>query len=274
VHVGTKTGSASEKANKSKAKKKQTLLVTLLLSSYTLVLSGQVSFSPDTIVGVTTGDWIIYDVRSCDNISSWFFGVTYKDCLKSMKVEVLDVNGTVVTLRQRCDYESESDDTHVVTVDTEPSAMSSQFTFLIPADSRVRDRVWMKDRFTDIALEGLSTCAGTLRTYLSVPYPPTSFSWQHSEIIYDYDKETGFILEVSANGISVFVAVETNMWSGGFFGLDWWIWITLVAIIVVSLVCIVLWLRGKKIPSAPKNRQRKTLPNDTPADRSISHKRY
>jgi hypothetical protein len=249
---------------RAKSKKKQALLVTLLLSSCALVLSSHVSFSPNTVVGVTTGDWVRYDVRFCDNITSWLYGVTYKDCLKSMTVEVVDANGTVVTLRQRCHYESGPDDSYVVTVDIEPSAKSSYFTFLIPADSRVRDTIWMKDQFTRIALEGLYTYAGTERTYLSVPYPPIVSPYDHPEAFYDYDKETGFILEVSVHGISVFVVEATNMWSSAFFGLDWWIWITLIAVIVISSVCIALSLSKKKFPSARKNQQRKTPCNDTP----------
>lgn len=248
-----------------KAKKKQALLVTLLLSSYAPVLSSHVCFSPDTVVGVRTGDWIKYEVKSCDDISSWLYGVAYKDCLKWMTVDVLDVNGTAVTLRQRCQYESGPDDSYIVTVDIEPSAKSSHFTFLIPANSRVRGTIWMKDRFTRIAVEGFSTYAGTQRAYLSVPYPPIASPYDHPDAFYAYDKETGFILEVSAHGISVFVVEATNMWGSGFFGLDWWIWITLIAIIVVSLVCIARSLRRKKFPSAPKNRQRKTLRSDAPA---------
>ncbi len=185
-------------------------------------------------VGIKAGDWVKYAVTSTGSPPDVYsFNLTW------MKIEFVNVAGTDVTYCGILHLENWTETNQTVTFDL-ASASSAP---LIPANSKVGDTVYSGANSVVIAGETTRSYAGASRLVLN------ALALQYGgNMTYYFDKQTGVTLEVysvySDYTVSL-VATETNLWSGGILGLEWWMWVTILVVAVI-VVAVALVLRRRK----------------------------
>ncbi len=229
-------------ANTGKFKAKSALFAALLALWILSSIGGSQLTSISAQIGVRKGDWIEYEIISETNMASWFYEIPCANGMSEIRVEVLETNETRVTLSEKFLYENNTSDINTVTIDVELTARSSNFAFVIPADLRVNNRVWIKDRYVSIGVEGTHVYAGSRRIYITV-----LFETEDGPVFYYYDKQTGFLLEVDAQDITVMKVLETNMWKSEFLTPDFVFWTFFVAMIIVIVVHAILRRKRSRI---------------------------
>lgn len=188
----------------------------ILLSLFFLIAS---VLGANNSVGIKAGDWVKYSVTFTGNP---FGSVPYS--FTWIKIEFVSVTETSATYRETSDMQNGTETNRTRTLD-----LASNNTFpLIPANSVITD-------------ETTRSYAGASRTVLV-----THFG---GNVTYYFDKQTGINLEEYLVGpdfsLSV-VATETNLWSGGLLGLDWWAWATIIVVVAVVFAAAALVLRRRK----------------------------
>ena len=186
-------------------------------------------------VGIKSGDWVKYAVTSTGNPPDVYaFNVTW------IKIEFVNVTGTNLTFLGTLQLQNGTEINETGTLD-----MTTANSFLlIPANSEIGDTIHLGASSTVIAGETTRSYAGASRMILNA-----SVSEQEGNITYFFDKQTGVAVEIYSNysdyTISL-VLTETNLWSGGFLGLEWWAWVTITVVAAIIVVVIILVLRRRR----------------------------
>jgi hypothetical protein len=217
-------------------------LVVFLLFCFPLIASAK-----NVAVGVKIGDW--------KKTSYTYTGSPPSDHLRFIwvKLEVLNVTGTSVTARLTALFLNGTEANETVDF-TVGSIMQSE---IIPANSTVGDAVLVPGSGAFISEESNRTYCGAIRPVLMAA---------RSDNVTFWDKQTGIIVQSSEHGDGYAidaVITETNMWSStGFFGLDWWLWLSIacaVAAVVASTIVLLLLRRRKSKSTARAESQKKEL---------------
>ena len=223
-------------------KKASVITISILL----LCLSSLFSAMAQT-VGVQSGQWIKYNINV--NVSGSSGQGTWK-------VTIQSVSGTTVSGILDMDiYGTKSSMPFSIDVATGTGTTTgAPATLIIPANLQQGQTI--PGMGTSVQSIVDRSYAGASRKVVyatgSIPYVGMtgSFYW---------DQATGVLLEIygsmSYMGVTYtyeIKAVETNIWSGGFLGLDWWLWAVIIVVIVVVVIAVVfLMLRRRKPPVAP-----------------------
>jgi hypothetical protein len=236
----------------------------LLLSVVFMFLASMLAegVSTASYVGVKVGDKMKYDVTSGRDSSFWFFGAPSNISLEWVKVEVVAANRTEVTLNEiwRCVGGQEYVNNSTITLDTIPTSYDAPF--LISADMRVGQRVWIWNWFHDIDLEGTAVYAGSNRITLRLV-----FNSQGQVVVCDFDKQTGFLLEAKVGSMFETKATETNMWDTELIR-DWKFWTIVVVTIIFGVVCadaIMYRRKRREIDALTRKGQNNEAKNDDAA---------
>lgn len=154
-------------------------------------------------VGVKAGDWVKCEYASGGNPPG--------DAPQWVKVECLSVTGTTATLRVTTHFNSEAEQTEIMTWDVASGTGNLTFQALIPANSKTGDTVQViEGGNVTIAGERTGTYAGASRTvvYASLTQGDMQFS-------YCWDKETGVLVEITltqGSTSATYKATSTNIW--------------------------------------------------------------
>lgn len=181
---------------KAKVETISTFALLLALTVFPIVLA------QDT-VGVKAGDWVLYSVKRLGvSNSAW----VYSDAVW-IKVEVLNVSGTVVTLRETIHYDDGDEDVSIGLWDVQCDTRRASYfiaTDLMPGDKVGEYPIldYQKNKWVNVDLKLNDT---EFRTYGGVTREvnPMKFSFVTPYILYDehttwerhWDKHTGFLLE-------------------------------------------------------------------------------
>ena len=199
-------------------------------------------------VGIKAGDWVKLEYT----FVGWPAGQTYPEWFK---LEFVSVEGTVVTVRytQRLSDGTEQSDTAPVDIvsNTEVADLAG---IVIPADQTIGNSIYIAP-YGNVAIEDetTKTYAGANRT---VVY--TSFWPAEAEVVYQWDKSTGVLVElsqISPDYTAIAKVVATNMWGTTAVGMPWWPWI-IVGVAAVALV--IFFVRRRKTATTKRKTKRKT----------------
>ena len=187
-------------------------------------------------LGVKSGDWIKLSVTATTTgNSSGIIMPTW------MKVEFLNVTGTIVTARITIHSSDGKEQNGTSTYDLSRSSTggASLSGFAIPADSKAGDMIYI-DPYGNVTIMGETTgiYAWASRTVLYA-----NFSSYGNQQIYYWDKQTGVLAESIAKSAGITVSLkltETNMWPPVF------LYVLLAVIAVIVVVCAVLIMRRRK----------------------------
>jgi hypothetical protein len=172
-------------------------------------------------VGVKQGDWVEYSIE--------YTGSPPTDYPTWMRVEVLDVHGTNITLEATRELINGTTATHSLTINLENGAPD---LFIIPADLEDRDTFFHED-IGNVTIIGVQDVpyAGVKRTIVIAAVVTILFRW---------DRATGVLVEAtqSSSEFTQHLKIDkTNMWQAQQFGLP--IDSTLLYALIVAAVCIV-----------------------------------
>lgn len=236
-----------------------TVLMLLLISIVTLAFNVQTA-KAEYQVGVQVGDWIKYDytvtgVPLGTPIPTW------------MKVEILSVEGTTVSVRLTMHMSNETEGSEILTLDVARTLDYDTggtfdtyfgFQFVIPANSTARYGVdFIYVILLSQGLAGTTNVGEITRTYVGANRTVVHATFSGQGGLYDmlkcyWDKATGIMVEASAtrDGIDATAkATETNMWEAApAFPVDPLILLVLTAIAIVIVIAIFL-VRRKKRPT-------------------------
>jgi len=222
---------------------------------------------PEVQVGVKAGDWIKYDYTITDAppgtpIPTW------------LKVEILSVEGTTVTVRLTMHMSNGTEGSETLTLDVARTLVYDTggtfdtffgFGFVIPANSTVGGDfiyiILLSPEFmlgTQIDGETTRTYAGASRTVIYATFSYIGDRYGNNPLKYYWDKQTGVMVEASATLDSMTAtakATETNMWEAAPeraegevpFWMQWWLW-AIVAVVIVALAGAVYFLKKRKPP--------------------------
>lgn len=213
--------------------RKLVLLMTLVIILLGLLASSTIS--AEISVGVKEGDWIEYKVT--------YTGTPPEDYPTWLKMEVLSVQGTNVTLDATIKYLNGTQKTESLTVDLEKGAPD---LVIIPADLNTGDTFYSGDEDVgDITISGVEerTYAGARRTVVYATVLGIEFYW---------DRATGVALEATqslANYTQNMKADDTNMWEAQPSGLpidSTAFYILVVAAIAITIYVALLVMRRRK----------------------------
>jgi hypothetical protein len=190
------------------------------------------------MVGVKQGDWIEYAV-------TFTGGPPVITCVRENILNVMDAFVAVKTTT-RWYNGSETVETLNLNV-TGPSGTSMDWVgrLLIPPGSRMGDLVNVQGYPLAVGGENNRTYVGMERTVVSA-----SGSMGSYRVVFYWDKQTGVMLQaifISEGHVRDVLATATNLWGGGFLGIDWWLWLTLLMGTVVILGTVgILWTRRRR----------------------------
>ncbi len=209
------------------------LLMTLVIILLGLLASSAIS--AEISVGVEEGDWIEYGVT--------YTGTPPEDYPTRLKMEVLGVQGTNVTLDATIKYLNGTQKTESLTIDLGKGAPD---LVIIPADLNTGDTFYSGDEDVgDITISGVEerTYADARRTVVYASVLQIEFYW---------DKATGVALEATqslADYTQNMKADDTNMWEAQPSGLpidSTAFYVLIVAAIVIVLFVVLLAMRRRK----------------------------
>ena len=212
-------------------------LALLLIWALVLTIIVPVTGLAEVSVGVVEGDWVEYVID--------FTGSPPDDYPAWMRVEVLSVQGTSITLEATRELFNGTRGTHSLTLDLETGAPD---LVLIPANLDDGDKFYHED-VGNITVGGVqdASYAGAKRTILVTPVMQILFRW---------DRDTGVLLEAtqSSTDFTQHLRVDkTNMWEAQPFGLpiDSTVFYALiiVAVGVVAVVAFLVLRKKKQHPS-------------------------
>ena len=199
------------------------IIAVILVSSVLLaIIPHTLGFSP----GVTSGDWIDYDLQES-------YGPE-----REQKIEFLTVAGTVVTLHVTIGTSGniEIDQTETIDLASEDDFATSFLTvraYVIPVNLGADDPVYLGSEIGNrtISGEATKTFAGEDRRTIY-----SNFSFSQNQYTLYWDKQTGILVEATISSGSMFKAlmiVDTNMWIGGFGS---WLWVIIAIVVVAGIV--------------------------------------
>jgi hypothetical protein len=212
-------------------------------------------------VGVKAGDWIKYDYN--------IIGAPQEALMPaSMKVEILDVEGTTVTLQLTIKLSNGTENSEMLTLDVTRTLDYDTggtfdtffgFQFVIPANSPARYGVdFIYVTLLNQGLAGTNDvgettreCAGGNRTVVYA-----TFNYQggrYGQLRFYWDKHTGVMVEASNTLDSMTVkatATQTNIWEATTIEMQWWLWVV-IAVAVVAVAFAVYRLKKRKTPATP-----------------------
>lgn len=205
----------------------------MVLVSLSVLIAGVLG--ANYTVGIKVGDWVKYSATLAGAVPD-----TYTINYTWIEFEFVNVTGTSITYRITWHMQNGTEANATSTSD-----LASATSSLIPANSKVGDTVYWGASSTVITDETTRSYAGATRAVLSA-----SVSQYGANMTYYFDKQTGVVLEeylVYSDYTSRLVVTETNIWSPtGFWGLDWWLWATIIAAIIIVVIVSSLALRRRK----------------------------
>lgn len=213
-------------------------------------------------VGVKAGDWVKYEGSASGSAPEDFLEFNQMEWLKG---EVLSVSGTSVTMQLTAHYKNGSADTVEKLIGDVATSSGNLSFILMPAGLKAGDAFPM-------AMFGPSQTNLVINNTVSRTYAGASRSVNHFgmsasgqgysvEVTAYWDQATGVLLELSIYSVTPeqtiqmsLKAIETNMWSGGLFGVDFSNPIYIVgiaAITAVAIIAVVLVTRRLKSTPTP-----------------------
>lgn len=214
-----------------KGRKVSSLVITL--GSLSVLIAGVLGANYS--VGTKVGDWVKYSVTFTGNPSSLgFYNWTWT------KVEFVNVTGTIITYRGTLHMQNGTETNTTSTFDLSSTTSAP----LIPANSKIGDTIYSGTSGMVITGEITRSYAGASRAVLSA-----SASQYGGNMTYYFDKQTGVALEVYSvynDYTQSLVAIETNLWSSGLLGLDWWALATIIVVVAAVFAVGVLALRRRR----------------------------
>jgi hypothetical protein len=200
------------------------LMLTLTLLVGTLIVAFSVQgVRASGTVGVKAGDWIKYDYTVTG-------ALTETPIPTWMKVEILSVEGSTVTVRLTMRMPNGTEGSENLTLDVARTSDYGTggtfdtffgFQFVIPANSTARQGVdFIYVILLSQGLAGTTNVGETTRTYVGASRTVVSATFGGQGGLYDtlkcyWDKPTGAMVEASAtrDGMTAIAkATETNMW--------------------------------------------------------------
>ena len=217
-------------------------------------------------VGVKTGDWIKYDYTTTG--VSYASGSLFPQWFKVEFLSVVRTNATVRVTRHMSDGTEQNE---TVPMDVVAGGQAFGLSgFVIPANLTTGDIVYTSG-YGNVTITGETTgsYAGASRTVVHA-----SFSYYGTQITYDWDKQTGIMVDTSTTSGTVTgtdKATETNMWQAQPFGLAV-LYALIIAVVVIVVIAVFLVIRGKnKKPSIVEIRNiRNPSPPSPPASLILS----
>lgn len=219
-----------------KKRKCARLLVVLLFSC--LFLATYV-LADNRTVGVKQGDWIEYAVTFTGGppVITW------------VREDILNVTETFVAVKTTTLWYNGSETVETLNLNlTSPSGTSMNWVgrLSIPPDSKIGDPINVQGYPLAVGGENNRTYVGTERTVVSAGGSMGSYT-----VVFYWDKQTGVMLQaifVSEGHVRDVLATATNLWGGGFLGLDWWLWMILLIGTVIILGTVgILWTRRRRV---------------------------
>jgi hypothetical protein len=183
---------------------------------------------------VKAGDWIEYIVT--------YTGTPPEKHQTWVKVEILSVEGTNITLRGTVEYSDGTQETPTTTIDLEAGKLGDGF--IIPANLTSGDTFYDKNE-GNITIKGVEegTYAGARRTVVQATISQGTLDSQGT-LYAHWDKSTGVLVDaaVLTSELTMHVkADKTNMWQAQLFGLEPIVFYTLI-IAVIAIVAVVAFL--------------------------------
>jgi hypothetical protein len=205
-------------------------IVLLLVLCLGLAMNGSVM--AQYTVGVQSGQWVKY------NVTATYGGQTVQG--GSIKIAFQTVSGTVVsgTMEGSAYGYSTTPQQFSIDLATGQTTGASLTLFLIPANMSAGST----PPGVSMALQGPVTRNGREALYVNESLTGMEMYW---------DRSTGVLLEftvTSSSGSTSMKAAETNIWSGGLFGLDWWLWAIIIAVIAGGAVAALFLIMRRRKP--------------------------
>jgi hypothetical protein len=233
-----------------------TVLYIFMLLFTLLHVSGSVSASSESRIGVKPGDWIMlnYTFVNASNATSSPSNVSFP-LPTWMKVEILGVNTTQVSVDVRMTaHMSDGTETNQTgTLNLIPGTETGPVLagLVVPANLAVGDSTYIT------SYGNVTITSETTRTYIGASRRiiAANFSYQIAQVTqqltFYWDKQTGVIVEAditSANTTTTLRAVDTNMWQPQLFAIpfDQAVAYYLVAAAGILIVLVFAWRRKKK----------------------------
>jgi hypothetical protein len=203
----------------------------------------QTTLSAEISLGVKAGDWIEYTVT--------YEGTPPEKHQTWVKVEILSVEGTNITLGGTVEYSDGTQETPTTTVDLEAGKLGDGF--VIPANLTSGDTFYDKNE-GNITIKGVEEgpYAGARRTVVQATISQGTLDSQGT-LYAHWDKSTGVLVEakVFTSELTTHVKADrTNLWQAQLFGLEPIVFSALI-IAVVAIVAIVSFLVIRRRKSSP-----------------------
>lgn len=218
---------------------------TLLASFVMLLASSFFIYQASGAVGVKADDWAKYTIDVTLDLPEGFPAGLYEQLedVEWAKVDVETVSGNTITGKSVVHYKNGTEDEEPFSGEVGTSAVM----FIVEANLTEGSSVLHPFGYQMLTINGTESrnYAGASR---EVNYVQISISEDNVTVDLDayWDKLTGIICEMSMSSSGdyeeesysmsmAYKMSETNMWEAapGFLGLDWWVWMVIIGVIVV-----------------------------------------